>query len=160
MAVQLSVITDSSGLSYPWIEFAELLKEYAQQDLAQPLLSTIWGDLEDLPARYAAPVGGVVLLRADGALAGCMAFTSTKIDGCCELKRLFVRKPYRGRGYSSILLSEVMLNAKEAGYVRGALSTWPDNAKALELYRSLGFMQTEKFKEDRGQDLVFLGREL
>jgi ribosomal protein S18 acetylase RimI-like enzyme len=71
-----------------------------------------------------------------------------------------VRKAFRGRGYSSILLSEVMLKAKEAGYVRGALSTWPDNPKALELYRSLDFIPTAAFKEDRGQDLVFLGRDL
>jgi len=160
MAVQLSTITDCSGLSSSWIEFAELLQEYAQQDLAQPQLSTIWQDLKDLPKRYGPPIGGVVLLHIDGALAGCMAFTATKDDGCCELKRLFVRKAFRGLGYSPILLREAMLKAKEAGYVRGVLSTWPNNPKALELYRSLGFVPMAAFKEDRGQDLLFLGQDL
>ena len=160
MTPQLSVIADPSGISLPWVEFAELLRAYAQQDLAQPHLSTIWRDLEDLPARYAAPVGGVVLLHIDGALAGCMAFTATKFRECCELKRLFVRKMFRGQGHATSLLRRTIDNAKQAGYARAALSTWPDNPKALELYRSLGFSPTTPFKEDRGQDLVFLGKDL
>ncbi|MFM7011207.1 MAG: GNAT family N-acetyltransferase [Betaproteobacteria bacterium] len=160
MAVTLSVITDSSGTSSSWVEFAELLREYAEQDLAQPHLSTIWGDLDDLPARYAAPIGGAVLLHIDGALAGCMAFTATKVDGYCELKRLFVRKAFRGQGHAALLLRRTMDIAKQAGYARAALSTWPDNPKALALYRSLGFNLVMPFKEDRGQDLVFLGKDL
>lgn len=159
MAVKLSVITDSSGHSSSWVEFADLLREYAKQDLAQPQLSTIWKDLDDLPARYAAPIGGAILLHIDGALAGCMAFTATKVDGYCELKRLFVRKSFRGKGYARMLLTETMRIAKQTGYVRGVLSTWPDNPKALELYGSLGFMPTEPFKEDRGQNLIFLGHD-
>lgn len=160
MALCLYCISDSPGTSSLWSAFAELLREYAEQDLAQPQLSTIWRDLEDLPARYGKPVGGAVLLYVDHALAGCMAFTSTKANGTCELKRLFVRNSFRGQGYAPILLKETMRIAKESGYVRGALSTWPDNPKALELYRSLGFAPTVSFKEDRGQNLVFLGRNL
>jgi GNAT superfamily N-acetyltransferase len=160
MDVQLSNVNDATDASASWVKLAELLHEYADQDLAQPELSTIWQDLEDLPKRYGPPIGGAVLLQVDHVLAGCVGFTATQLDGCCELKRLFVRKPVRGRGYARVLLQEAMHKAKEAGYVRGALSTWPDNPKALELYRSMGFTPTEAFKEDRGQHLVFLGRDL
>ena len=160
MRARLSVTPDASGTSAPWLAFASLLREYAEQDLAQPQLSTIWKDLENLPARYGQPAGGVVLLHVNDTLAGCMAYTTSKFADCCELKRLFVRKLFRGKGYASVLLNETMNRAKDAGYKRGALSTWPDNPKALELYRSLGFTPIESFKEDRGQNLVFLGRDL
>lgn len=160
MQYQFTYISDQARTAPVWEDFSALLREYAEQDLAQPQLSTIWKDLEDLPARYGRPVGGAVLLHVDQALAGCMAFTASKFDSTCELKRLFVRKSFRGKGYAPILLKETMRMAKQAGYLRGALSTWPDNPKALELYRSLGFMPTESFKEDRGQNLVFLGMNL
>jgi ribosomal protein S18 acetylase RimI-like enzyme len=153
-------ISDQRHTAPVWNDFDMLLREYAEQDLAQPKLSTIWKDLEDLPARYASPVGGVVLLHEDHTLVGCMAFTATKFENTCELKRLFVRKAFRGQGYGRILLTEIMHMARQAGYRRGALSTWPDNPKALELYRSLGFIPTAPFKEDRGQELVFLGMDL
>lgn len=157
---QFTYISDQARTAPAWEDFNALLHEYAEQDLAQPQLSTIWKDLEDLPARYGSPVGGVVLLHTEHILAGCMAFTATKLGGTCELKRLFVRKAFRGKGYARILLSETMRMAKQAGYFRGVLSTWPDNPKALELYRSLGFKPTAPFKEDRGQNLIFLGQSL
>lgn len=157
---QFTYINEQERTAPVWDDFNSLLREYAKQDLAQPQLSTIWKDLEDLPLRYGSPSGGVVLLYVDHALAGCMAFTRTKFSGTCELKRLFVRKAFRGKGFARILLTETMRMAEKAGYLRGALSTWPDNPKALELYRSLGFTATESFKEDRGQNLLFLGRAL
>ena len=55
-----------------WQAFEALLREYAVRDLAQPHLSTIWRDLENLPARYAAPSGRAILLHVDGDLAGCI----------------------------------------------------------------------------------------
>jgi ribosomal protein S18 acetylase RimI-like enzyme len=157
---QFTYLSDQVRTASAWADFDTLLHEYAEQDLAQPRLSTIWKDLDDLPARYGSPVGGVVLLHQDHILVGCMAFTASKFDGTCELKRLFVRKSFRGKGYARILLTETMRMAKQAGYFRGVLSTWPDNPKALELYSSLGFMPTESFKEDRRQNLVFLGMDL
>ncbi len=160
MQYQFTYISDQVSTAPVWGEFNALLHEYAEQDLAQPQLSTIWKDLEDLPTRYGSPAGGVVLLHQEHILAGCMAFTATKFAETCELKRLFVRKAFRGKGYARILLTETMRMAKQAGYLRGALSTWPDNPTALELYRSLGFMPTESFKEDRGQNLVFLCMDL
>lgn len=160
MELEFLHISDQAITSQNWIDFTALLREYAEQDLAQPQLSSIWKDLEDLPARYGSPTGGVILLRIKGSLAGCMAFTGTKFQSICELKRLFVRRAFRGKGYARLLLDETMRIAKGAGYIRGVLSTWPDNPKALELYHSMGFALTESFKEDRGQNLVFLGRDL
>jgi hypothetical protein len=45
-----------------WQHFESLLRAYATTDLDQPHLSSIWNDLEALPARYGPPHGAAILL--------------------------------------------------------------------------------------------------
>ncbi len=143
-----------------WTDFANLLREYANTELAEPHLSTIWQDLKDLTARYAEPNGAAVLLYVDDALAGCVAFTSTRHCGTCEVKRLYVRGEFRRHGWGPLLLREVLHRARCAGFTQVVLSTWPDNPKALALYKKLGFVPVPSFKESPGQTLIFLGCDL
>ena len=105
-----------------WQAFEALLREYAVRDLAQPHLSTIWRDLENLPVRYAAPAGRAILLYVDGDLAGCIALASTRVDGACEIKRLYVRHTHRGKGWGTVLMREALECAREAGYGQAVLS--------------------------------------
>ena len=140
-----------------WQDFDALLREYAVRDLAQPHLSTIWRDLENLHARYAAPSGRAILLHVDGDLAGCIGLASTRVAWACEIKRLYVRHPHRGKGWGTVLMREALERAREAGYDQAVLSTWPDNPKALALYASMGFLTVAPFKESPDQDLVYLG---
>ena len=140
-----------------WQAFEALLREYAVRDLAQPHLSTIWRDLENLPVRYAAPAGRAILLYVDGDLAGCIALASTRVDGACEIKRLYVRHTHRGKGWGTVLMRDALECAREAGYGQAVLSTWPDNPKALALYASMGFVTVAPFKDSPDQDLVYLG---
>ena len=140
-----------------WQAFEVLLREYAVRDLAQPHLSTIWRDLENLPARYAAPSGRAILLYIDDDLAGCIALAGTRVAGACEIKRLYVRHTHRGEGWGMVLMREALGRAREAGYGEAVLSTWPDNPKALALYASMGFVTIAPFKDSPDQDLVYLG---
>ena len=140
-----------------WQAFEALLREYAVRDLAQPQLSTIWRDLENLPARYAAPSGRAILLHVDGDLAGCIGLAATRVAGACEIKRLYVRHPHRGKGWGTVLMRGALEHAREAGYDQAVLSTWPDNPKALALYASMGFVTIVPFKDSPDQDLVYLG---
>ena len=140
-----------------WQAFEELLREYAVRDLAQPHLSTIWRDLENLPARYAAPSGRAILLHIDDDLAGCIALAGTRVAGACENTRLYVRHTHRGEGWGMVLMREALGRAREAGYGEAVLSTWPDNPKALALYASMGFVTIAPFKDSPDQDLVYLG---
>ena len=140
-----------------WQAFEALLREYAVRDLAQPHLSTIWRDLENLPARYAAPSGRAILLHVDGDLAGCIGLATTRVAGACEIKRLYVRHLHRGQGWGTELMREALACARAAGYGQAVLSTWPDNPKALALYATKGFVTVAPFKDSPDQDLVYLG---
>jgi putative acetyltransferase len=60
-------------------------------------------ELATLPGKYAPPNGRIYLAEADEAIAGCIALRPMNEDGVCEMKRLFVREEFRGKGIGKIL---------------------------------------------------------
>jgi GNAT superfamily N-acetyltransferase len=110
-------------------------------------------ELAALPGEYAPP-GGVLLIARDagaaarsrtgGNAAGCVALR--RIDaGTGEMKRMYVREPYRGSGLGRRLAMEVIEAAKKSGYGRVVLDTLPKLAPAIALYRDLGFRETNPY---------------
>jgi putative acetyltransferase len=95
-------------------------------------------ELAELPVRYAAPDGALLLARLDGAPVGCVALR--RLDGGrCELKRMFVRPEARRRGVGRALARGVLDLAAGSGYRAVLLDTSVRQGEALALYRSLGF---------------------
>lgn len=137
--------------------FKILLLEYADKDLANAANSTIWQDLEDLQGRYGAPRGAAVLAYAGDRLAGCGALAATQQPGVAEIKRIYVRAPFRRQGLARTLTRHLAAQAQAMGYAMAAISTWPENTQALALYRALGFAPIAPFKIHKHAQLVFLG---
>ena len=59
------------------------------------------------------------------------------------VSRLMMAEPQRGKGYGRAALKLLIAEARQQGCVEIALSTHPDNFKAIGLYESLGFHATE-----------------
>jgi ribosomal protein S18 acetylase RimI-like enzyme len=95
-------------------------------------------ELRELPGDYEAPCGCVLIARAGGSAAGCMGLRRLEA-GTAELKRLYVRPEFRGRGLGRSLTEAAMEQARAAGYARVRLDTVPSMTEAIELYRTLGF---------------------
>jgi diamine N-acetyltransferase len=57
--------------------------------------------------------------------------------------RLMVAEDQRGKGYGRAAMQQIIAEARQQGCVEVALSTHPDNFKAIGLYESLGFHATE-----------------
>ena len=68
-----------------------------------------------------------------------------------ELKRVFVQRPFRGRGLSKLLLGELEAWAKERGAARIFLETGFKQLEAISLYEKTGFARIENFGEYRGK---------
>lgn len=62
-----------------------------------------------------------------------------------ELKRMFVRDAYRGRGIARAILTELETSAAEAGITRLVLETGMVQPEAIALYRSSGYTDVPAF---------------
>ena len=70
--------------------------------------------------------------------AGCIAYRK-KADGVGEVKRLFLRKEYRGKGISKELLKIMEAHARSLGCTGLFLDTRITLEPAVPLYRTYGF---------------------
>jgi putative acetyltransferase len=99
------------------------------------------------------PVGfrrtnGVFLLgRLDGVAVACGALRPLGDSGA-ELKRMFVRKDYRGRGYARVMLAALERVAIERGYRTIRLETGIYQPEAIALYESAGYHPIPGYGED------------
>ncbi|HQQ69669.1 MAG TPA: GNAT family N-acetyltransferase [Alicycliphilus sp.] len=97
-----------------------------------------------LPGEYAAPRGMLLLAEVDGAIAGCCAFRALdNVDyaNACEMKRLYVRKAFRGFGLGRQLAEAILDAARQAGYACALLDTLDGMEAARALYAGLGFVE-------------------
>ena len=78
-------------------------------------------ELAALPGGYAPPGGRLLLARVEGEAAGCIALHAWEREAG-EVKRLYVRPAFRGRGVGRALATAIVAAGREAGY-RGSFWT-------------------------------------
>ncbi len=143
------------------IELArELFREYASTLGIDLCFQNFEKELAELPGAYAPPSGRLLLLYEKGELAGCVALRQIG-DQICEMKRLFLRDGFRGKGLGRKLAQEIIREAKEVGYARMRLDTLPPMMNdAIALYRSLGFKEIAPYYENPVPGAVFMELDL
>ena len=99
-------------------------------------------ELKTLPGAYAPPHGCILMAMQQEEVAGCVCMRNLG-NSICEMKRLYVRKQYRGLGIGRALAQAVIREAQSKGYGRMRLDTVPAMKKAKALYDSLGFKEIE-----------------
>lgn len=89
-------------------------------------------------------INDVVLLYNDKTAVGCASFKSYD-DGIAEVKRVFVRKEYRGKGISKQLMSCLEEQAKNKGFLILILETGAPLVEAMGLYSNIGYKIIENY---------------
>ena len=150
---------EGEGLEHARRLFRSYAAEYADSIAEVLCLQGFEAEAAGLPGRYAPP-SGCLLLAIDGdSVAGCVAMRDLG-GGDCEMKRLYVEPPFRGRGIARMLVEHVLRRAGHIGYRRMLLDTVPEMAGAIALYRSLGFVQTSPYGNSPAERAVYLEKSL
>lgn len=122
-----------------------LFEEYAAWAAIDLCFQNFEKEMRELPGAYAPPRGRLLLAIDDEEVAGCVALRDLG-DGVCEMKRLFVRPQFQGRGIGGALTAKIISEARELGYQRMRLDTIASKMeRAVAVYRSLGFEEIEPY---------------
>src|SRR5205807_4164951 len=143
------------------IELARrLFREYSASLEIDLCFQNFEKELAELPGDYAAPSGRLLFAYHNGALAGCIALRKIG-EGICEMKRLFVRDQFRGKGLGRSLIDAIISEAKLIGYQRMRLDTLPPKMNdAVALYRSYGFKEISAYYDNPVPDAIFMELDL
>ena len=76
------------------------------------------------------------------------------------MKRLYVLPEGRGSGVGRELVHAILEVAARLGYREVRLDTLPSMAKAVALYREMGFVETEAYYDTPIVGTVFLARKI
>jgi putative acetyltransferase len=100
------------------------------------------GDLDTIDESYHDAGGEFWVLETDGNIVGTVAAIPGNGE-TCELKRLYLLRPYRGRGHGRRLIETVIEWARANG--RRRIVLWSDVAftAAHRLYEKCGFVATQ-----------------
>ena len=138
----------------------ELFLEYAQSLGFSLCFQNFDKELTGLPGDYAPPEGRLLLVECEGQLAGCVALH--KLDsGVCEMKRLYLRPPFRGKGLGRALTERIIAEARQIGYRRMRLDTVePVMKDAVAMYRKLGFKEIAPYRPNPIAGTMYMELEL
>lgn len=117
-------------------------------------------ELVTLPGRYAPPRGRLLLARDGAHAAGCVALRPLEEEGVCEMKRLFVRPVYRGRGLGRLLAARMVSEATALGYALMRLDTLDTLDRAMHIYTSMGFQRRASYYANPLPGVVYWERAL
>ncbi len=116
----------------------------------EPAPKTTDKDLYDIEAFYE---GGAfdVLLAPGGDIAGTVALLPLG-DGKCELRKMYLKSTFRGRGLGKRLLKHAIEKARALGFARIELQTARVLEEAVDLYEKSGFRPSETAALERRCD--------
>jgi ribosomal protein S18 acetylase RimI-like enzyme len=126
-------------------QIRDLFLEYAQSLGFSLCFQNFDKELAGLPGDYAPPTGRLLLAEYEGQIAGCVALHKLEPD-ICEMKRLYLRPQFRGKGLGRALADRIIAEARQIGYQRMRLDTVePVMKDAVAMYRRIGFCEIEPY---------------
>ena len=126
------------------------------QQLIGQLDNELWNELNEDQATYDQynKVPGldtvIVMYKNERPIAiGCFKKYS---DDTVEIKRMFLEKEYRGKGFSKLVLKELEKWAAESGFLYTILETSVHFKAARSLYANAGYVIIENYDQYNGLD--------
>lgn len=138
----------------------ELFLEYAQSLGFSLCFQSFDQELAGLPGDYAPPDGRLLLMEYSSQPAGCVALHKLEA-GICEMKRLYVRPDFRGKGLGRVLAERILNEARDIGYDLLRLDTVePVMKNAVAMYRLLGFREIAAYRANPIEGALYMELDL
>jgi putative acetyltransferase len=138
----------------------ELFLEYAQSLGFSLCFQNFDKELAELPGDYAPPEGRLLLAEYENRLAACVALHKLE-PGICEMKRLYLRPTFRGKGIGRTLAERIIAEARQIGYHCMRLDTVePVMKDAVAMYRKLGFKEIAPYRPNPIAGAMYMELEL
>ncbi len=130
-----------------WIadQFGENYQFDAISIIGQTIPEYVDDHLKDLTS-LKPPDGIIYLLVVEGDIAGMGALRKLSNE-IGEIKRMYIRPLYRGRGYGKQMLNKLLEVGREFGCSSFVLETSKFMAAAQHIYKSAGFIEREEYPE-------------
>ena len=136
--------------------FTELVREYLASLPFSADFQDTARELAEISVQYGQPGKGVALLALSGhETVGITGIRALARAGC-ELKRMYVKPPWRGLGLGRLLCEAALKHARCLGYSAVRLDTLDSMDPAIHLYRSLGFVDIPAYRHNPIEGAVFL----
>jgi GNAT superfamily N-acetyltransferase len=133
-------------------EYIQWLQEKAKQEygISVNLDTTLQAFMKGFDVFYP-PRGRMYLSKVDGEIVGmgCLKQLDNNVG---EIKRMFVRSEYRGRGIGKQILEKLIAEARSIGYTKVYLDSPKFSIEAHRLYQSMGFKFTESYQGSEGAE--------
>ena len=85
-----------------------------------------------------ADIHDVILVIEDGQAVGCGSFKRYN-ENVAEIKRVFVKKEYRRKGFAKFIMQALEQKARDNGYSKLILETGNALKAAMQLYGDIGY---------------------
>jgi len=107
-------------------------------------------DMDDVGSHYFEN-GGMFLVVLNGEQvigSGALRRLDSKT---AELKRMWLLEAYHGQGIGYRLIKHLLDFARKKGYARIRLQTSPEQVRALDFYRKIGFYEIPPYNDELGE---------
>jgi putative acetyltransferase len=129
----------TDGYNQDFVELCRLLDDYlnkiagGEENREQYIKYNTLRDIHD-----------VILAYDNTTPVGCASFKLYE-NNVAEVKRVFVKKEFRGKGISKALMSLLEKRAAEQGFCKLVLETGAPLVEAIRLYNRLGYLVIENY---------------
>ena len=116
-------------------------------------------ELADLPKMYGPSQGGIILVKEQELVIGCVAIRRiSEREG--ELKRMFIDPAHQNKGLGKILLQKALQLARDCQYEKLKLDTLNYMSAAIHLYQQAGFYEIAPYYPNPISTAVYFEMEM
>ena len=132
-----------------------LFREYAESLSFDLCFQDFDREMDLFPGQYTAPDGALFVAVTGDTAVGCIGVRHLE-NRICEMKRLYVRKKFRGLNAGQRLVEVAVKAGKQMNYRYMRLDTLPAMESANRLYERMGFQRIPPYRHNPIKGALFL----